>query len=226
MTSTREEISPSAARSSATSTRHEAIPLRRSRSIAGRWPEYEELAAGGGALHRMSLAIALLKVGETLGHPAYPNVGDVPGAIAAVERSRDIVAALVAADSADHRASRVLGVLYSQPCDPLIHQRRRRRGPSSISVRALELARVAADDDPANRAARRDLAKSIQLGGDLHVKREDYDAAQRSHAEARQLFETLLAEEPEDLLARRGRRVRPRGAWRGRSSARERGCRS
>jgi len=106
------------------------------------------------------LAIAHQKLGNQLGNPNYPNVGDSQGALKELERSTEVLKRALAAHPSNAMFQRNLAIAGSNTADILLALGRRddalvRQRESFAAFSTLATA------DPTNAAARNDVAISL-----------------------------------------------------------------
>ena len=109
---------------------------------------------------KLQLGVAYSKLGNQLGNPNYPNVGDPAGALGELERAAAVFEKALPAHPTNAVFRRNLAIAHSniadvltalkRPADALVHQRQ-----------ALTSFESQAAADPANAAARNDVAISV-----------------------------------------------------------------
>jgi tetratricopeptide (TPR) repeat protein len=138
----------------ATGKVHEALEHRRV-SLA----LMEKLAASAPsdpAVQRQ-LGVVCQKLGNTLGNPNAPNVGDFAGALPYLERAAAVFGAAAAAHPSNVMFPRNLAVVHSNLADVLLALQRPQDALASMGESIAAFERLAAAD-PANAAAQNDLA--------------------------------------------------------------------
>lgn len=153
----------------------------------------EDLGAGD----RIELARACSLLGDALGNPAFPNLGDVQGARDCYQRAREIVTPLADENlEARRTVANVLG----------------KAGQMAIASRDFEAARLdleeslaiyetLAQQDPTYPLARQNVAHAVARMGDLHDnlgERVEQESCARRSIE---IFKQVCGDAPEDPIA-------------------------
>jgi tetratricopeptide (TPR) repeat protein len=112
------------------------------------------------------LGVAYQKLGNTLGNPNAPNVGDFPGALAALERSSEIFRTASAKHPNNAMFRRNHAVAESNAADVLFAMKRTDEALAR-ERRSLAVYEAQAKADPANAAAQNDLAIGYSKIGQL-----------------------------------------------------------
>ncbi|HET9264211.1 MAG TPA: protein kinase [Vicinamibacterales bacterium] len=103
------------------------------------------------------LAIAYQKLGNSLGNPNYPNIGDPEGALVQLEKSVGIYRELTAAHPTNATLGRNMAVANSNTADVLLALNRREEALARQREAQAEFLALA-EADPSNVAARNDVA--------------------------------------------------------------------
>jgi non-specific serine/threonine protein kinase/serine/threonine-protein kinase len=147
------------------------------------------------------LGVAYSKLGNSLGNPNYPNVGDYRGALQQLERSGEVFERATAAHPQNATFRRNFAVVQSNIADVLIALDR----PDEALARqqaALATFQAQADADPTNAAAKNDLAISVYKIAGMLDARGQYLAAIRQYERALAIHQALAASDPENDTAR------------------------
>jgi non-specific serine/threonine protein kinase/serine/threonine-protein kinase len=146
------------------------------------------------------LGIAYQKLGNTLGNPNYPNVGDLPAALEHLEKAHAIFSSATTTHPSNAMVRRNLAVINSNTADVLSAMNR--SGAALARQREAEAAfKALADADPSNVAARNDVAISLSKIAEM------LDAAGRSkeaiieYERALEIHQALAAADPENDTA-------------------------
>jgi len=141
------------------------------------------------------LATAHAKLGNQLGNPNYPNVGDTAGALEHLERSIAILTKAVAAHPSNGAFRRNLAIGYSNLSDVLLALHR----PADALARqreALASFEALAAADPANVAARNDVAISVSKVAEMLDGMDRSKDAVREFQRALDVHVALAAADP------------------------------
>jgi non-specific serine/threonine protein kinase/serine/threonine-protein kinase len=131
------------------------------------------------------LGVAYQKLGNTLGNPNYPNVGDPQGALEQLEKSSAVFRNGVAAYPNNALFRRNMGIAESNISD-ILYALKRPDDSLARQQKALSIFKELASADPSNVTARNDIAISESKLGEM------LDANGRT-AEALAPFERALA---------------------------------
>jgi tetratricopeptide (TPR) repeat protein len=141
------------------------------------------------------LGIAYFKLGNSLGNPNYPNVGDTRGALEQLQRSYDVFKKATAAYPSNALFRRNLAIAGSAVSDVLLGLNRRedalaRQREVLAAVEALAVA------DPTNATAKNDVAISLsKIGEILHESGRSAEAVPEFER-ALEIHRTLAATDP------------------------------
>ena len=147
------------------------------------------------------LGVAYQKLGNTLGNPNYPNVGDLPGALENLQKAHAIFSDATKTHPSNAMVRRNLAVINSNTADVLSAMNR----PDEALARQREAQaafQALADADPSNAAARNDVAISLSKIAEM------LDSAGRSkeaiveYRRALEIHQALAAADPENDTAR------------------------
>jgi non-specific serine/threonine protein kinase/serine/threonine-protein kinase len=171
---------------------HRRLALAIMQTLAGTAPD--DLA------NIRQLGVAYQKLGNTLGNPNYPNVGDLPGALENLEKAHAIFSSATKAHPSNAMVRRNLAVINSNTADVLSAMNR--SGDALARQREAEAAfKALADADPSNVAARNDVAISLSKIAEM------LDATGRSreaiveYQRALEIHQSLAAADPENDTA-------------------------
>ena len=141
------------------------------------------------------LGVAYFKLGNSLGNPNYPNVGDTSGALEQLERSYDVFRKATASYPSNGLFRRNLAIAGSAVSDVLLALGRRDEAlAKQRDVLAATEALAAAD--PANVTAKNDVAISLsKIGEILHESGRSADAI-REFQRALAIHQSLAAADP------------------------------
>src|SRR5207248_4372864 len=110
------------------------------------------------------VAVAYIKVGDVLGNPQNPNLGDSKGALEAYDKSLKIRLKLAQTDLNNAQAWRDLAMGYSKVGDMLAIMAKTKTALDAYR-RSMEIHRRLAEATPADAAALRNLSYSyIRVG--------------------------------------------------------------
>jgi non-specific serine/threonine protein kinase/serine/threonine-protein kinase len=141
------------------------------------------------------LGVAYQKLGNQLGNPNYPNIGDTQGALRELERSADVFKRAVAAHPSNAMFQRNLAIIRSNTADVLMALGRRdealaRQREAFASFSALAAA------DPTNAAARNDVAISLSKIAEMLDAAGKTREAIKEYEQALQIHLSLSAADP------------------------------
>jgi len=151
---------------------------------------------------RSEYAVALIKLGDLLGNPNFPNRGQHDEALAQYREAEPILARLYAADSSTDNTMRLYGLIYERI--GTIHDVEGRTGAALQSYRrSLSIRERYADANPSNTDAIRDLAVAHEKMGDMLVQQGDLETARTRYQESLGLFRQLSKADPENVQAQK-----------------------
>ena len=159
-----------------------------SRSVA----QVEQLtrldAANAGYQRRLMLAYSYL--GDVLGNPNTPNLGNAAGAIEAYQRILGVARRLYEADPADQRAARDYAIALARLAGGLPENKPAERVP--LLRESAQILQGVARINPQNLTNRADLAYGYSILGDALLAAGDQAGAVRSYRESVALSEAML----------------------------------
>jgi len=149
------------------------------------------------ATFRRELMVKYGHVGDLLGNPNLPNLGDRPGAAEAYRRMTDLARGLREADPVDQRAITDYAVSLTRAAAVIPDSEAlRRAGMLRESLRwQAEAARV----DPKNASNRADMVFNYYFLGEALLTAGDRPAADRAYRQGLQLAESTPAPSPATL---------------------------
>ena len=161
----------------------------------------EELAAANPtAGNRSALAVSYQRIGDTLGNPNFPNLGDTKAALENFERMQKIFEALAAEAPGDRNVSHSVAIGFEKMGDVY--------GGAGDLARSLEFYRKELAEDlttiasePGNVQFTRDLYVPYEKIGMTLVNMGDLTGALRSYREALSICERLAAVDPANVGA-------------------------
>ena len=143
------------------------------------------------------LGVAYQKLGNSLGNPNYPNVGDYRGALENLERSRDVLRKAASLYPTSGVFKRNLAVIQSNLSDVLIALKRHDQAIAS-QREALAMFQVLADADAADVAAKNDVAISTFKVAELLENAGKLPEAIVQYEAALDIHERLAAADPQN----------------------------
>ena len=171
--------------------RRQAIALLR--RLSADHPEDRDL--------RLRFANALQKLGNNLGNPQFPNVGDTGGALENLDSAGAIFRELLAGDPTNATLRRFVAVNLSNVADVL-------RGKGDHDA-ALERARKSltafealASADPSDAQARADVAIGHAKIGEIRAEAKDWTGAESSYRRALDIHQALSRADPSNATER------------------------
>lgn len=163
----------------------------------------EEVAAErpGDPAVQYAIAVAHQRLGDNLGNPGFPNIGDTAGSITHYTAMQQVFQKQVAADPSDVRARHSLSIGFEKIGDV-------RRGAGDLAgareqyVQALQVREELTSRDPVNPRYRRDLAVAHGKVGLMSEQVGDLASARTRYEQALALRERLAAQDASDAGAR------------------------
>ena len=143
------------------------------------------------------LGVAYQKLGNTLGNPNYPNVGDVTGALENLQKAHAIFSDGTKSHPSNAMVRRNLAVINSNTADVLSAMNRRdealaRQREAQAAFQAL------ADADPSNVAARNDVAISLSKIAEMLDAIGRTSESLPDYQRALEIHQALAAGDPEN----------------------------
>ena len=143
------------------------------------------------------LAIVYQKLGNSLGNPNYPNVGDHAGGLEQLEKSTAVLERANGLYPNNAMFQKNLAVINSNAADVLLALKR----PDEALARqqkALAAFEALAAADPSNVVAKNDLAISVYKIAEMMDQRADYAEAVRHYQRALSIHQALVASDPDN----------------------------
>ena len=137
------------------------------------------------------LMIAYGYIGDLLGNPNLPNMGDPKGAVAAYERMLDTARRIHMADPLDQRARSDFAIALSRmaavlPADDALSRIR-------MLTQAIQLQHEISQGNPENLSNRIEMAVNHNFLGDAYLTARDIKQAMRAYREGVRLAEPMFA---------------------------------
>ena len=151
--------------------------------------------APGDLANVRQLGVAYQKLGNTLGNPNYPNVGDQAGALDNLQKAHAIFSDATRTHPSNAMVRRNLAVINSNTADVLSAMNRRdealaRQREAQAAFQAL------ADADPSNVAARNDVAISVSKIAEMLDASGKTAQSLAEYERALQIHQALAAADP------------------------------
>jgi non-specific serine/threonine protein kinase/serine/threonine-protein kinase len=162
---------------------------------------FSELAERDNSLEAQQQAgIAHIKLGDLLGHPVFPNIGDRNGAFDHYQQALSIYSNLKPPDNSVTR--RYLGVIHERIGKMLELQGRKSEALASYQ-KSFAIREALSSDNPVNTNARRDLAIAHEKIGDLLVATGQTSKGIGELQEARKILDSIHTLDPFNANAAR-----------------------
>ncbi len=149
---------------------------------------------------RLSLAISLIKLGDILGNPNFPNVGDLESAHVSYDRSYNILKELHAADSGDRRTARYLGLILER-LGSIMEAGGESDKALGFYYQSLEIRNDFAKKNPNHTDGIRDLAVAHEKIGNIHMQKEEPVTALGYYQFSHDLFRGLARADTSNIQA-------------------------
>jgi eukaryotic-like serine/threonine-protein kinase len=163
------------------------------RRLAERFPGQPE--------RQIAYSISLLKMGDLLGNPNYPNRGKADEALDVYMESKEILLAVRASNPQNAQVVRPLGLIFERI--GTMHESRRDFDNALVSFReSMELRIRYAELNPANTDAIRDQAVAYEKMGLMYRQAGNLDAALDHYQKSFEIFKWLAETDPRNLQAR------------------------
>ena len=149
---------------------------------------------------QISVAISHLKVGDIVGNPKFVNAGQREEALQYYRTAQGILERLHAADPANARARRFLGMIHERIGTVLeaLHDLAAAR---TAYERSAEIRVPMAAEFPNDTSIVRDGAIAYEKLGDATAATGDFDAALENRRRALEMFRSLLQADPQNVHA-------------------------
>jgi tetratricopeptide (TPR) repeat protein len=140
--------------------------------------------------YQRGLMLAYSHLGDVLGSPNMPSLGDAAGAMEAYRRIQGVAHRLYTSDSADQRAARDYAIALARVASGIPENKSADRVP--LLGESARLLQEVARANPENITNRADLAHGYNMLGDALYVAGDRAAAVRAYRESVALSETML----------------------------------
>jgi eukaryotic-like serine/threonine-protein kinase len=147
--------------------------------------------------HVRQLGISYFKLGNQLGNPNYPNVGDTAGALDQLRRAADVFRSATARYPSNATIRRNLAIADSAVSDVLLALDRRDEALAT-QRQALATFESLAAADPANATGRNDIAISVSKIGEILDGSGRSAEAVASYERALAIHQALAASDPDN----------------------------
>jgi tetratricopeptide (TPR) repeat protein len=158
-------------------------------------------AAPADAAARQSLAISYVKLGDVLGNANFTNSGDEAGAMQSYLASAQILESLYAADPANPRTRRLLGLIYER-LGTMLEAAGRVDEALETYRKSRAIREPLAADFPNDTDAVRDAAIAHEKIGDVMTAKGDLPEALESRRKSLEIFQSLVNADPQNAQAR------------------------
>ncbi|HEY9401174.1 MAG TPA: serine/threonine-protein kinase [Pyrinomonadaceae bacterium] len=158
-------------------------------------------AAPADAAARQSLAISYVKLGDVLGNANFTNSGDEAGAMQSYLSSAQILESLYAADPANPRTRRLLGLIYER-LGTMLEAAGRVDEALETYRKSRAIREPFAADFPHDTDAVRDAAIAHEKIGDVMTAKGDLQEALESRRKSLEIFRSLVEADPQNAQAR------------------------
>jgi non-specific serine/threonine protein kinase/serine/threonine-protein kinase len=143
------------------------------------------------------LGIVYQKLGNSLGNPNYPNVGDYAGGLEQLEKSTAVLERAVRLYPNNAMFQKNLAVINSNTADVLLALKRTEEALVR-QQKALAAFEDLAAADPSNVVAKNDLAISVYKIAEMMDQRSNYTEAVRYYQRALSIQQALAAADPDN----------------------------
>ena len=140
--------------------------------------------------YQRGLMLAYSHLGDVLGSPNMPSLGDAAGAMEAYRRIQSVAHRLYVADPVDQRAVRDYAIALARVASGMPEDKP--AGQVSLLQESARLLQDVARVNPGDLANRADLAHGYNMLGDALYSAGDHAAAVRAYRESESLAETML----------------------------------
>jgi non-specific serine/threonine protein kinase/serine/threonine-protein kinase len=151
---------------------------------------------------RLQAEIGTIKLGDLVGNPNFPNLGDAGEAAVLYDRALLSLRRLHATDTANFRVRRYLGLTLERI--GTLHESAGRLSEAASAYQAsFDYRRALADEAPAQTDAQRDLAIAYEKLGNVQRFAGEHGAAADNYRQAVAQYERLARADPSDANAER-----------------------
>ncbi len=169
------------------------------REALSHWGHLAEIQPGV-ARPRISWAISSIKLGDLLGHPSFPNLGDRPGAERQYRRALELLETTPPDSVAGWTRRRQIALTHERLAAMLRLDGRRDEALAEFN-RSLEFRVGLIREDPASSEAARDIAVTRENLCELHRERGEYSSALGHCNAAIKFYGDLHASDPGNAQA-------------------------
>jgi non-specific serine/threonine protein kinase/serine/threonine-protein kinase len=150
---------------------------------------------------RQSLAISHVKFGDVLGNANFNNAGDEAGAMQSYRSAAEILEALHAADPANPKTRRLLGLIYER-LGTMLEAAGKLDEALETYRRSSAIREPLAADFPTDTDAIRDAAIAHEKIGHVMTARGEPQEALESRRKSLEIFKSLVDADPKNVQAR------------------------
>ena len=150
---------------------------------------------------RQSLAISHVKLGDVLGNANFTNAGDAAGAMQSYLASAGILESLHAADPANPKTRRLLGLIYER-LGTMLEAAGKLDEALETYRKSSAIREPLAADFPTDTDAVRDAAIAHEKIGDVMTARGELQEALESRRKSLEIFQGLVDADPKNAQAR------------------------
>ena len=163
---------------------------------------FEEVAnATGTDDAKLSLAISRIKVGDVLGNPNTPNIGDRDGAMQSYRASAELLEELHARKPADQKVRRSFGLIHERMGD-VMNAAGNMHEALDAYERAFAMRVPLARENPANFEIVRDEAVAHERLAGVEAASGNFDAALEHRRRSLEILARLASADPQNAAAR------------------------
>ncbi|HZG54745.1 MAG TPA: protein kinase [Pyrinomonadaceae bacterium] len=153
------------------------------------------------AAARQSLAISYVKLGDVLGNANFTNSGDAAGAMQSYRASAEILESLYAADPANPKTRRLLGLIYER-LGTMLEAAGQVDEALETYRKSSAIREPLAADFPNDTDAVRDAAIAHEKIGDAMAAKGELREALESRRKSLDIFQSLVEADPQNAQAR------------------------
>jgi eukaryotic-like serine/threonine-protein kinase len=158
-------------------------------------------AAPANADAQRSLAISYVKLGDVLGNANFNNSGDEAGAMQSYRSSAEILEKLYAADPANPKTRRLLGLIYER-LGTMLEAAGKVDEALETYRKSRAIREPLAADFPTDTDAVRDAAIAHEKIGGVMTAKGELQAALESRRKSLEIFQSLVDADPQNVQAR------------------------
>ncbi|HEV2880013.1 MAG TPA: protein kinase [Pyrinomonadaceae bacterium] len=150
---------------------------------------------------RQSLAISYVKLGDVLGNANFNNSGDAAGAMQSYRSAAEILETLYAADPANPKTRRLLGLIYER-LGTMLEAAGKVDEALETYRKSRAIREPLAADFPTDTDAVRDAAIAHEKIGDVMAAKGELQEALESRRKSLEIFQSLVDADPQNVQAR------------------------